>query len=44
MKKLYLTLALMLGFTGFGLAADDATERVGEAKTVFDEIMAAPDK
>jgi lipid-binding SYLF domain-containing protein len=44
MRKAYLTLALMLGFTGVGFAADDATERVGEAKTVFEEIMSAPDK
>jgi lipid-binding SYLF domain-containing protein len=44
MKNVYLALALMLAFTGFGFAADDATQRVGEAKTVFDEIMSAPDK
>src|SRR5678815_4273728 len=45
MKKVYLTLALMLAFSGLGLAAaDDAVERIGEAKTVFDEIMGAPDK
>src|SRR4030095_9109078 len=44
MRKVYSTLALMLAFTGFGFAADDAKERLGEAKTVFDEIMSAPDK
>jgi lipid-binding SYLF domain-containing protein len=44
MKKAYLTMAMMLAFTGIGFAVDDAIERVGEAKTVFDEIMAAPDK
>src|SRR5688572_23837197 len=45
MRKMCFTLALMLSFSGFALAEEeDAIERVGEAKTVFEEIMASTDK
>ena len=45
MKTIRLTLVLMLAFAGLGYAEDnDAVERIGEAKTVFTEIMASPDK
>jgi len=43
MKKICFTLVLMLAFAGLALA-EDATERIGEAKTVFEEIMGTPDK
>ena len=44
MRKMCFTLALMLSFSGFAFAEEDAIERIGEAKTVFEEIMASPDK
>jgi SH3 domain-containing YSC84-like protein 1 len=45
MKTMCLTLALMLSLGGLAWAEDnDAVERLGEAKTVFQEIMASPDK
>jgi len=45
MKTIHLTLVLMLAFAGLAYAEDnDAVERIGEAKTVFTEIMASPDK
>jgi lipid-binding SYLF domain-containing protein len=45
MKKTCLTLALLLSFGGVVLAEDgDEVKRIGEAKTVFEEIMASPDK
>jgi len=44
MRKMCSTLVLMLTFTGLAAAADDAIERIGEAKTVFQEIMGTPDK
>ena len=45
MRKMCFTLALMLSFSGFALAEEeDAIERIGEAKTVFEEIMASTDK
>jgi len=44
MRKSCFSLVLMLAFAGFATAADDAVERVGEAKTVFQEIMGTPDK
>jgi SH3 domain-containing YSC84-like protein 1 len=44
MRKTCFTLALMLTFSGFAFAEEDAVERIGEAKTVFDEIMSSPDK
>src|SRR5688572_1470840 len=45
MKKTCLTLALLLSFGGVVLAQDgDEVKRLGEAKTVFQEIMAEPDK
>jgi lipid-binding SYLF domain-containing protein len=43
MKKIGLILALTLGLSGV-LFAVDAIERIGEAKQVFDEIMATPEK
>jgi len=43
MKKIRFTLVLMLAFAGLAVA-EDATERIGEAKTVFEEIMGTPDK
>lgn len=45
MKSIRLTLVLMLAFAGLTYAEDnDAVERIGDAKTVFTEIMASPDK
>ena len=45
MRKSCLTLILMLAFAGLASAEDeDAIERIGEAKTVFEEIMGTPDK
>ena len=45
MKKTALTLALLLSFGGVVLAEDgDEVKRLGEAKTVFEEIMGSPDK
>lgn len=45
MKKLGLTLALTLAFSGLTFAEDnDAIERIGEAQTTFEEIMATPEK
>jgi lipid-binding SYLF domain-containing protein len=38
-----LTLTLLLSAT-VGFAADDATERIGDAKAVFEEIMSSQDK
>jgi SH3 domain-containing YSC84-like protein 1 len=38
-----LTLVLLVSAT-VALAADDAVERIGDAKAVFDEIMKSPDK
>jgi lipid-binding SYLF domain-containing protein len=38
-----LTVILMMSATAV-FAADDATERIGDAKTVFDEIMSTQDK
>jgi len=38
-----LTLILMMSATA-AFAADDAVERIGDAKAVFDEIMGSPDK
>jgi SH3 domain-containing YSC84-like protein 1 len=43
MKTLRSTIVLMLAFAGLAYA-DDAIERIGEAKTVFDEVMSTPDK
>ena len=45
MKTIRLTLVLMLAFAGLTYAEDnDAVERISDAKTVFTEIMASPDK
>jgi lipid-binding SYLF domain-containing protein len=45
MKKMCLTLALMLSFGAIAQAQDgDEVKRIGEAKTVFQEIMATPEK
>jgi len=45
MKKMCLTLALMFSFGAIAIAQDgDEVKRIGEAKTVFQEIMASPDK
>ena len=45
MKSIRLTLVLMLAFAGLTYAEDnDAVERIADAKTVFTEIMASPDK
>ena len=48
MRKTCLTLALMLSFGSLAFAQDkkdgDEVKRLGEAKTVFQEIMASPDK
>lgn len=45
MRKSCFTLVLMLAFAGFAVAEDDdAVKRLGEAKTVFEEIMGTPDK
>ena len=44
MRKSCFTLVLMLAFAGFATAEEDAIERIGEAKTVFQEIMGTPDK
>jgi lipid-binding SYLF domain-containing protein len=43
MKQIRLTLVLMLAFAGLAYA-EDAVERIDEAKTVFTEIMSASDK
>lgn len=43
MKKMCLTVALMLS-SGAIVHAQDEVKRIGEAKTVFQEIMASPDK
>jgi lipid-binding SYLF domain-containing protein len=43
MKKIGLILVLTLGLSGVILAVD-AVERIGEAKTVFEEIMSTPEK
>jgi lipid-binding SYLF domain-containing protein len=43
MKKLALILGLTLGVSGVVLAVN-AVERIGEAKTVFEEIMSTPEK
>src|SRR6185503_8262821 len=39
-----LTVILMLSATAVFAAEDDATERIGDAKAVFDEIMSSQDK
>lgn len=41
--KVRLTVVLLM-FATVALAADDAVERLSDAKTVFEEIMSAPDK
>jgi lipid-binding SYLF domain-containing protein len=43
MKTLRFAIVLMLASAGLAYAGD-AVERIGNAKTVFDEIMATPDK
>jgi lipid-binding SYLF domain-containing protein len=43
MKQIRLTLVLMLAFAGLAYA-EDAVERIDDAKTVFTEIMSASDK
>jgi lipid-binding SYLF domain-containing protein len=43
MRKIRFTLALMLAFAGLAYAQDEV-KRLGEATTVFDEIMASGDK
>jgi lipid-binding SYLF domain-containing protein len=43
MRKIRFTLVLMLAFSGLAYA-EDAIERIDEAKTVFGEIMSAGDK
>lgn len=43
MKTLRSTIVLILAFAGLAYA-EDAIDRIGEARTVFDEIMSTPDK
>jgi lipid-binding SYLF domain-containing protein len=43
-SRLSLGLCLLLLSAPAVFAADDAAERIGDAKSVFDEIMATPDK
>jgi len=44
MKTLRFAVVLMFAYAGLAYAGDDAVERIGQAKTVFDEVMATPDK
>jgi lipid-binding SYLF domain-containing protein len=43
MKTICLTSVLLLAFSGLAIA-EDATERIGEAQKVFEEIMGSKDK
>jgi lipid-binding SYLF domain-containing protein len=43
LARLTLGLSLLL-VAGIAVAADDATERINDSKTVFEEIMSTPDK
>lgn len=47
MRTLRFAMVLVLAYAGVAYArpaGDDAVKRIGEAKTVFDEVMATPDK